>query len=148
MIGGILHKMRVRDGEIWLPIVTLVIMALWMCLEYFRLRVGYRGNISESFDEIVAFIIMTFFFGIPLTGAPIIMILEPPFLPHEMTCIAINLAFILVEFIMGLVITRRFYKTQSAVFYLRTAPILDKNFQKKYAGANDIMSVREIQLGM
>jgi hypothetical protein len=38
--------------------------------------------------------------------------------------------------------------TQSAAFYLRTAPLIDKTFSKKFAGTNDIMSTREIQLGM
>jgi hypothetical protein len=31
---------------------------------------------------------------------------------------------------------------------LRTAPVIDKNFQKRITGAEDVMSVREIQLGM
>ena len=39
-------------------------------------------------------------------------------------------------------------KTQSAVFFLRQAPLIDKNFLKKYHGAMDMNSVREIQLGM
>ena len=34
------------------------------------------------------------------------------------------------------------------MFLLRTAPLLDKKFQKKYHGALDMNSVREIQLGM
>ena len=148
IVGGILHKANVREGEVWLPIVSLVIVGLWIPMEYFRLRFGYRGNINETFSEIVAFLAFSFFFVLPLAGGPAIGIIEPPFLPHELTCIGLNILFIIVEFIMGLVIMRRFYKTQSAVFYLRTAPILDKNFQKKYAGANDMMSVREIQLGM
>lgn len=42
----------------------------------------------------------------------------------------------------------RFMSTQSAAFYLRTAPLIDKNIQKKYAGANDIGGQREIQIGM
>lgn len=40
------------------------------------------------------------------------------------------------------------FNTQSAVFFLRTAPLIDKNFQKKYTGNMDMNSVREIQLGM
>ena len=144
MIGGVLHKLNVRDEEIWLPIVSLVIIGLWMPVEYFRLKCGYSGNINETFADIVAFIAFCVFVLL-LSGAQALGgLLEPPFLPHEMTCIAINILFILIEFIMGIVIVRRFYKTQSAVFYLRTAPILDKNFQKKYSGANDIMGVREI----
>ena len=147
MIGGILHKMTVRKMEPWLPIVSLVIMGVWMIIEYFRLGFGYKGNINETFTEIVAFLAFSFF-ALILSAAPVIQILEPPFLPHEKTCLAINLVFVIVEFIMGFVVMNRFYKTQSAAFYLRTAPIIDKNFWKKYAGANDIGRPRELQLGM
>ena len=148
MVGGILHKANVREGELWLPIVSLAIIGLWIPLEYFRLRFGYRGNINETFSEIVAFLAFSNFFVLPLAGGPAIGIIEPPFLPHELTCLGLNIAFIIVEMVMGVVIMCRFYKTQSAAFYLRTAPILDKNFQKKYSGANDMMGGREIQLGM
>lgn len=128
MIGGTLHKMNTRNGELWLPIVTLIILAVWMPLEYFRIRFGYKGNINETFTDIVGFLAFTAFFVIPTSLGPAIYLLEPPFLPHERTCLAINFIFIVVEFIVGLVIMRTFYKTQSAAFYLRTAPILDKNF--------------------
>ena len=42
----------------------------------------------------------------------------------------------------------RFMNTQSAAFYLRTAPLIDKNFKLKYQGQNDIKTSREIELGM
>jgi hypothetical protein len=38
--------------------------------------------------------------------------------------------------------------TQSAAFYLRTAPLIDKTFAKKYQNTNEILSTREVQLGM
>ena len=28
---------------------------LWIPVEYFRLRFGYRGNINETFPELIAF---------------------------------------------------------------------------------------------
>jgi hypothetical protein len=42
----------------------------------------------------------------------------------------------------------RFMKTQSAAFYLRTAPIIDKNFKLKYQGQSEIKQSREIALGV
>ena len=42
----------------------------------------------------------------------------------------------------------RFMNTQSAAFYLRTAPIIDKNFKLKYQNMSEIKSSREIELGM
>ena len=148
LVGGIIHKMQVRGGEIAIPIVSLCIMVIWAPLEYSRIRFGYRGNINEAFTEIVAFLAFTSFFVIPLSAAPVMMIAEPPFLPHERTCLGINLVFLIAELIVALALVIDFYQTQSAVFYLRTAPLIDKNFMKKYSGANDIASTREVQLGM
>lgn len=71
MIGGILHKMTVRKMEDWLPIVSLAIMGLWMIIEYFRLGFGYKGNINETFTEIVAFLAFSFF-ALILSAAPVI----------------------------------------------------------------------------
>ena len=42
----------------------------------------------------------------------------------------------------------RFMRTQSAAFYLRTAPIIDKNFKLKYQGQSEIKLSREIALGV
>jgi len=42
----------------------------------------------------------------------------------------------------------RFMRTQSAAFYLRTAPLIDKNFKLKYSGNTDIKLSREIALGI
>jgi hypothetical protein len=42
----------------------------------------------------------------------------------------------------------RFMRTQSAAFYLRTAPIIDKNFKLKYQNHSEIKQSREIALGM
>jgi hypothetical protein len=60
----------------------------------------------------------------------------------------LNIAFVFFEFVYCAILIQSFIRTQSAVFVLRTAPLIDKNFQKKYAGTDDFNSVREIQLGM
>lgn len=42
----------------------------------------------------------------------------------------------------------RFMNTQSAAFYLRTAPLIDRIFKLKYLGNGEIKSSREIELGV
>jgi hypothetical protein len=67
----------------------------------------------------------------------------------------INYIFIVLEIVLGFVVMCRFMNTQSAAFYLRTAPLIDKIFQFKYfrgttsaADANyEIRSSRQIELG-
>ena len=151
MIAGALHKMSTwSEHELVWPIISLAVQTAWVPFEYFRIRFGYKGNINETFSEIVAFLFASAFFVLPLSGVPLLSWLDefrPP-LPHEFTCIAINVAFLIAEIVTACVLMRRFCQTQSAVFKLRTTPILDKNFYKKYAGSQDKMSVREVQLGM
>ena len=62
--------------------------------------------------------------------------------------IFINCTFTLVELIVSIVVVRSFLRTQSAAFYLRTAPLIDKLFSKIYANSEDINSTRVVQIGM
>lgn len=109
------------------------------------MKFGYSGNINETFPELIAFLIFTLFFIIPLGVLPL---LQSNLFPHERATIGINLVFVVLEFVIGCFVMHRFMQTQSAAFYLRTAPIIDKTFKKRYEGSTDIMSTREIQLGM
>ena len=45
-------------------------LCLWAPIEYFRLRFGYKGNINETFPELIAFQIFTCFFTLPLGILP------------------------------------------------------------------------------
>ncbi len=49
----------------------------------------------------------------------------------------INYIFIFFEIVLGFVVMCRFMNTQSAAFYLRTAPLIDKVFQLKYFRGNN-----------
>jgi len=125
--------------------IFFVLKVIWIPLEINRLRFGYRGNINETFPELIAFLIFTIFFVFPLDVMPIFQL---DLFPHERIICIINIAFVVFEIIFSIIVMRTFMKTQSAAFYLRTAPLIDKLFRKRFAGQNDIMSVREIQLGM
>ena len=128
-----------------LSYVVLALEVVWMPVEFYRLRFGYAGNINETFPELIAFLIFTFMFIIPLDIAPI---LSQQMFPHENCLMIINLLFVIFEFIYGFVVVLEFMSSHFASFKLRTAPIIDKKFAKKYFGANDINSEREVQLGM
>ncbi len=87
----------------------------------------------------IAFLIFTIFFILPFSIVPIIM----PFkFPHEVPMYLINYIFIICEFILGLLVMCRFMNTQSAAFYLRTAPLIDKLFQLKYKRDGEIKTSR------
>jgi len=53
--------------------VVAGLLCFWYPLEYFRVRYGYSGNISETFPEMIAFQIFTGFFVLPLCFVPFAM---------------------------------------------------------------------------
>ena len=92
----------------------------------------------------IAFIIFTIFFIFPFSIIPIIM----PFkFPHEVPMYLINYIFLGAEILFGFVVMCRFMNTQSAAFYLRTAPLIDRLFQLKYSHT-EIKTSRQIELGV
>ena len=132
-------------GDDALIIVSFILTLFYCITELFRLNFGYKGNINESFPELIAFIIQTFLFSIAFTLVPFIA--EHKF-PHEDAMYIINLLFLTFELIIGFFVMMKFSRTQSAAFYRRTAPLIDKKFRKKYEGAEEVGSNREIELGM
>ena len=62
----------------------------------------------------------------------------------------INILFLIFEIIVGFFVMIKFSNTQSAAFYRRTAPLIDKNFRKKYKAVESqgTGSARDIQIGM
>ena len=124
MLLGQIHRLQTREMEDK-QYAYLACIVLWVPIEYFRLRFGYRGNINETFPELIAFQIFTIFFTLPLAVMPLT---NTKFLPHERACCLINCGFVFFQFVYCTMLIQNFIKTQSAVFFLRTAPIIDKNF--------------------
>jgi len=103
----------------------LAVLLIWIPVEVFRLRSGYRGNINEAFPDLILFL--------GLTVCILILDLVPfahykQRYPHEFSCILINLLFAAFELVFGLAVGTKFIQSHFASFKLRTAPIIDKNF--------------------
>lgn len=94
----------VREQD-YLTIVTCSLMILWAPLEYTRVSFGYSGNINETFPELIAFLIFTFFFCLPLSMLPLF---QYNLLPHEPITLWINIAFIVCELLVGCFVMHRF----------------------------------------
>ena len=77
-------------------------------MEVFRLKFGYSGNINETFPELIAFLIFTTFFVLPISVTPLI---QKHTFPHERVTVVINLVFLLFELVIGLVVMSRFMRT-------------------------------------
>ena len=54
MLLGQIHRLQTREMEDK-QYAYLACIVLWVPIEYFRLRFGYRGNINETFPELIAF---------------------------------------------------------------------------------------------
>lgn len=143
--SGIVKIAIGNNAETPMPIVSLVLTFFFCVTEIYRINFGYSGNINESFPELIAFIIQTFLFSLTFTVMP----MTAPFqFPHEISLYVINLVFLILEILVGSFTMARFSNTQSAAFYRRTAPLIDKKFKKKYQGHEEVGSNREIQLGL
>ena len=104
------------DNSAILTIVTCALKIIWVPLEYTRLYLGYTGNLNESFPEIIAFLLFTLFFIVPLSILPCIPNkILPPF-PHERATLGINIAFVLFELIVGIGVMCRSMRTRHAGF--------------------------------
>jgi hypothetical protein len=143
MIGGQLNRVQTRDKKA-IGAAILAVQFIWIPIEVFRLRSGYKGNINETFPDLILFLGLTICILI-LNCVPLITFKER--YPHELSCILINLLFTVFELIFGFAVGLRFIKSHFASFKLRTAPIIDRNFQQKYYRTNEIQSKRELELG-
>ena len=145
LIPSGIYKISISKGP-W-PIVTLVLTVLFGLTEIPRIKFGFRGNINESFPELIAFVIMTLLFSMGFVVAPMFAKFK---FPHEDCLYIINFVFLFLEFLVGFTMFLKFNKTQSAVFKRRTVPIMDKNFKRKYDTDHRVAGVpkRELQIGL
>eukprot|EP00349_Pseudokeronopsis_sp_Brazil_P005945 CAMPEP_0202963554 /NCGR_PEP_ID=MMETSP1396-20130829/7563_1 /ASSEMBLY_ACC=CAM_ASM_000872 /TAXON_ID= /ORGANISM="Pseudokeronopsis sp., Strain Brazil" /LENGTH=148 /DNA_ID=CAMNT_0049684879 /DNA_START=401 /DNA_END=847 /DNA_ORIENTATION=- len=126
-------------------IVSLILVIIWLPVEISRINFAYQGNINETFPELIAFLIFTIFFILPFSLAPYFQSFK---YPHEVPLYFINYIFLFFEIIFGILVMCRFMNTQSASFYLRTAPLIDQKFKAKYEYKNEVKTSREVQLGL
>ena len=52
------------------PILSVALTDLFCITELFRINFGYKGNINESFPELIAFLIQTGFFSLAFVIVP------------------------------------------------------------------------------
>ena len=140
-----IYKLWLLSFQI-LDLLALIIgVFLWFPVDLARLNYGYKGNINETFPEMIAFIIFTIFFSTPFSIVPRIQSFR---YPHEDPLYYINYIFIVCELVLGFAVMCRFMNTQSAAFYLRTAPLIDRVFKTKYQKQTEMRTSREVELGL
>lgn len=125
-------------------IIKFILTILFCITEIFRLNFGYKGNINQSFPELIAFLIQTLLFSLPFVIVPFFT----PKLPHEDCMYIISIIFLVFEWIIGFFLCMKFSNTMSAAYYRRTAPILDKKFKRKYDNSIKSSHPRAVPLGM
>jgi hypothetical protein len=69
--------------------------------------------------------------------------------PMEYSCFWVIGFFLLLEFVIGIFTIRKIINTQTALFYLRNAKLVDPKYNKTYkAKDRQIKSSREIAIGL
>ena len=114
---------------------------LYSLTEFFRINFGYKGNINESFPELIAFFLQSMLFSLTFTIVPYTSQHQ---YPHEEAMYVINILFLIFEIIVGFFVMCEFSNTQVAALNRRIAPLLDKNFRKKYQAMENLGGKRDI----
>lgn len=69
---SIIYKLWILNFNIIDLLALIIGVFIWFPVELARLNYGYKGNINETFPEMIAFIIFTFFFSTPFSIVPFI----------------------------------------------------------------------------
>ena len=91
------YKLMVVDINIMI-ILSLVFTIFYCITEFFRLNFGYKGNINESFSELIAFSIQTLLFSLAFVVIPLISTSK---FAHEDCMYIMNIVFLASELIIG-----------------------------------------------
>ena len=91
------YKLMVGDTNIFI-ILSLVFTVIYCITEFFRFNFAYKGNINESFSELIAFSIQTFLFSLAFVVVPLISSFK---FAHEDCMYIINIVFLTSELIIG-----------------------------------------------
>jgi hypothetical protein len=87
----------VGDVSIFI-ILSLVLTVFYCIIEFCRLNFAYKGNINESFSELIAFSILTLPFSLACVVVPLIYSYK---FAHEDCMYIINIVFLASELIIG-----------------------------------------------
>lgn len=69
--GAVFNRAMTREYDI-ITVVTCALKIIWLPIELARIKYGYKGNINETFPELIAFLIFTICFVLPLSVLPLI----------------------------------------------------------------------------
>lgn len=94
------YKLMVGDISGGIMIILSLVFTVFYCItEFFRLNFGYKGNINESFSELIAFSIQTLLFSLAFVVVPLLPINYK--FAHEDCMYIINIVFLASELIIG-----------------------------------------------
>lgn len=68
----LIYKLWVLRPVIIEVLALIIGVLVWFPVELARLNYGYKGNINETFPELIAFTIFTIFFIVPFSIVPVI----------------------------------------------------------------------------
>ena len=97
----------------------IIVIAIWFVAELVRQYFGFLGNTNENFSELIAFIIVSFFFAAPLLGYQFILF-EVTF-PLDRALDIVQALFLVFEIIFSIVAIRKLVRNQTAIFFLRNS---------------------------
>lgn len=101
--------------NIW-DILVIIVQFL---TEMLRIHFGAKGNLNESFSDLLAFVCLTFPISILFVGYEF-YVFKITF-PLEYALCIVQAIFIIFEFVFSIVAIRKLVKNQTAIFFLRNS---------------------------
>jgi hypothetical protein len=99
--------------------IDIIVILVWFIAELIRQYFGFLGNTNENFSELIAFVIISFFFAVPLLGYQFIAF-EVTF-PLDTAMGIIQALFLIFEIIFCIIAIRKLVRNQTAIFFLRNS---------------------------
>ncbi|CAI2374077.1 unnamed protein product [Moneuplotes crassus] len=148
------YKLWVFDANEYREYISTALAILYLPLELTSLYFGYRGNINETFPELIAFMVFTIFFRFPMQLGIFFLrwrgdrVLNSLF-PMEYSLFYVIIVFLFLEFVFGIWTIKKVISSRTATFYLRNAKTVDSRYCKSFkAKDRQIRSSREIAIGL
>ena len=97
----------------------IIVIVIWQLAEMLRLHFAFSGNISESFSELIAFLIVSILFSAPLLIYQFFAFTVA--FPLDRALGIVQAIFLVFEVIFGIITIRKLVKNQTAKFFLRNS---------------------------
>ena len=124
-------------------ITRFILEIFWGIVEIYRLNIGFKANINESFPSLIIFLLISIVFSI---APQVLLIVGPHVLPLDISTVIIQFIFIFLEIIVCIFTMKGIINTKTALYILRNTSTVQvkPNFTKNKSSEEIAHEVEEL----